>query len=80
MPGIALDQPAMFETSGGGEEEQEVEVSSEPPVQLHLSSLRSAAGVTGEVKVSFNPRFQWVGRPVGAGQGGGGAGPEVQCF
>ena len=83
MPGIALDQPAMFETSGGGEEEVEEEVSSEEiesPVELHLSSLRSAAGVTGEVKVSFNPRFQWVGRPVGAGQGGGGAGPEVQCF
>ena len=50
LPGIALDQPDMFETSGGGEEEVEEEPSSgelEPPAQLHLSSLRSAAWVSG---------------------------------
>ena len=41
LPGIALDQPDMFETSGGGDEEaDEEEVSAEePPPVLHLSSL-----------------------------------------
>ena len=41
LPGIALDQPDMFETSGAGDEEaDEEEVSAEEPAPvLHLSSL-----------------------------------------
>ena len=57
----------------------EEEVSSgelEPPERLHFSSLRSAAGLSGVVKVTFNPSFSdgWGG----GGRGGeGGTGPDV---
>ena len=64
-------------TSGGREEVEEVEeeveeveeeASSgeiEPPAQLHLSSFRSAAGLSGVVKVTLNPSFS-----AGWGRGG----------
>jgi len=51
LPGIALDQPDMFETSGGAEDELEEEESSngdmEPAPVLHLSSL----GWLGDLEV-----------------------------
>ena len=50
----------------------EEEVSSgelEPPERLHFSSLRSAAGLSGVVKVTFNLSFSdgWGGGGRGAG-------------
>ena len=57
-------------TSGGREEVEEVEEEAssgeiEPPAQLHLSSFRSAAGLSGVVKVTLNPSFS-----AGWGRGG----------
>ena len=70
LPGIALDQPDMFETSGGGEEEVEEESSSgelEPPAQLHLSSLRSATGVSGVMTLDSGERKAILNINVSAG-------------
>ena len=57
-------------TSGGREEVEEVEEEASsgeigPPAQLHLSSFRSAAGLSGVVKVTLNPSFS-----AGWGRGG----------
>ena len=65
--------------AGGREEEVQEEASSgelEPPNRLHLSSLKSAAGLSGVVKVTFNPSFSdgW-----GGGSRGGEGGAGLRC-
>lgn len=52
LPGIALDQPDVFETSGGTEEEEEPEEEAgEAEPVLHLSSL----GWLGDLEVGTDP-------------------------